>query len=125
MKPDDWSDLIADAARLEALRRTGLLDTPPEPSFDRLTRLAARLLHAPVALVSLVDADRQFFKSCVGLPEPWSSRRQTPLSHPFCRHEVATGEPLIIEDARQHPLLCGNAAIKDLGVVAYLGIPLV
>src|SRR5919108_2857095 len=67
-------------ARLAALHRTGLLDTPAEEAFDRLTRLAARLLGAPVALVSLVDEDRQFFKSAVGLPEPWASARSAPLS---------------------------------------------
>jgi PAS domain-containing protein len=102
-----------------------LLDTPAEESFDRLTRLASRILRAPVALVSLVDEDRQFFKSCIGLPEPWSSRRQTPLSHSFCQYTIASGGPLVVEDAREHPLLADNAAIRDLGVVAYAGIPLV
>ena len=113
-----------EAARLEALRRTGVLDTPAEASFDRLTALAARLLRAPVALVSLVDADRQFFKSCLGLPEPWNALRQTPLSHSFCRHAVASGKPLVIEDAREHPLVKDNPAIQHLGVVAYAGMPL-
>lgn len=59
------------------------MDTAAEGRFDRLTRRAAKVLHAPVALVSLVDADRQFFKSCVGLPEPWSSLRETPLTPHF------------------------------------------
>jgi PAS domain S-box-containing protein len=77
-----------------------------------------------VALVSLVDEHRQFFKSCVGLPEPWAARRQTPLSHSFCQHVVATGGPLAIEDARRDPLVCDNPAIVDLDVVAYLGVPL-
>jgi PAS domain S-box-containing protein len=77
---------VQDPARLKALRDACLLDTPAEESFDRLTRLASTILHAPVALVSLVDEDRQFFKSCVGLPEPWASRRETPLSHSFCQH---------------------------------------
>src|SRR4051812_34734442 len=112
------------ASRLGALRATGALDSPPEENFDRLTRLAARLLRCPVALVSLVDADRQFFKSCVGLPEPWRSRRQTPLSHSFCQHAVTSGRPFIIEDARQHPLVRDNLAVSELGVVAYAGIPL-
>ena len=111
--------------RLAALRRSALLDTPAEAAFDRLTRLASTILQAPVALVALLDADRQFFKSCIGLPEPWASRRETPLSHSFCQHAVATGEPLVIEDARQHPLMRENLAIPDLGVVAYAGIPLI
>ncbi len=75
---------IGNPARLAALRRTSLLDTPPEEAFDRLTRLATRVLRVPVALVSLVDGDRQFFKSCVGLKEPLASLRQTPLADSFC-----------------------------------------
>src|SRR5687767_12153776 len=101
-----WSAGSSEAARLEALRQTGLLDSSPEPSFDRLTRLSSKFLNAPVALVSLVDAHRQFFKSSLGLPEPWASRRETPLSHSFCQHVVTSREPLVIEDARVHPLVC-------------------
>jgi len=62
------ADEIENAARLEALRRTLLLDSPPEEVFDRLTQLATSVLHVPAALVSLVDGDRQFFKSATGLP---------------------------------------------------------
>ncbi len=110
--------------RLEALRRTALLDTPAEESFDRLARLATRVTGAPVGLITLVDRDRQFFKSCVGLPPPWCDVRQTPLTHSFCMHVVATGKPLIIEDARLHPVLRENLAVDQLGVVAYAGVPL-
>ena len=95
------------------------------PSFDRLARIAAQVLNAPVALVSLVDADRQFFKSCLGLPEPWASQRQTPLSHSFCQHAVASREPLLVDDSREHELLRDNPAIRDIGVIAYAGIPLI
>jgi signal transduction histidine kinase len=115
---------LRDETRLAALWRVGLLDTAPEEVFDRLTRLARRLLGAPVALVSLVDADRQFFKSALGLPEPWAARRETPLSHSFCQHVVATGTPLRVEDARRDPLVCDSLAVPELGVVAYLGMPL-
>src|SRR3954464_15206025 len=81
---------IADPARLAMLRRTALLDTPAEEAFDRLTRLATRVLHIPISIISLVDDDRQFFKSCLGLPEPWASDRETPLSHSFCQYIVLT-----------------------------------
>jgi hypothetical protein len=118
------SQAVSDPRRLEALRSTGLLDTPAEERFDALTQLASRILRAPVALVSLVDKDRQFFKSCLGLPEPWASEREVPLSHSFCQHAVAARKPLIVEDARKHPVLHDNAAIRDLGVIAYVGIPL-
>src|SRR5437773_74274 len=93
---------VLEAERLQALHRTALLDTPPEPEFDRLTRLAADILRAPVALVTLLDADRQFFKSQVGLPEPLASQRETPVWRALT-HEVATGEPLVVADARLDP----------------------
>lgn len=116
------SPALTDPARLAALRRSRLLDTPSEESFDRLTRLAATALKIPIALVSLVDTDRQVFKSCLGLPEPWASERETPISHSFCRHVLDSYEPLIIEDARVHPLVQDNPAIDDMGVIAYAGI---
>ena len=121
------SDLLAivrNLNRLAAVQRTGLLDTPPEESFDRFTRLATRMFKTPVALVSLVDADRQFFKSGIGLPEPWQTRRETPLSHSFCKHAVALQEPLIIADARKDPTYRDNPAVRDLKIIAYAGVPL-
>jgi PAS domain S-box-containing protein len=120
----DPAKVILDPGRLQSLRATELLDSPPEESFDRLTRLAAQVLDAPIALVSLLDVDRQYFKSSIGLPEPWATRRETPLSHSFCQHVVAMGAPLVVEDARDHPLVCDSPAIAELDVVSYLGIPL-
>jgi hypothetical protein len=116
--------LVRDAGRLKDLYATRLLDSAPDEAFDRLARLAAKLLNAPVALISLVDDERQFFKSCVGLAEPWHGARETPLSHSFCRHALGSSQPLVIEDARTHPLVRDNLAIRDLQVVAYAGIPL-
>jgi two-component system cell cycle sensor histidine kinase/response regulator CckA len=116
--------LLTRPDRLAALRRTALLDTPPEEGFDRLTRMAARLLGTPVSLISLVADDHQFFKSATGLPEPWASRRVNPISFSFCGQVVATGEPLVLEDARRHPLLRHNPVIRELGWVAYAGVPL-
>ena len=110
--------------RLSVLMDTNLLDTTEEETFDRFTRLASAILKTPVSLVSLIDRDRQFFKSSFGLPEPWATKRETPLSHSFCQHVVSTNEPLSVADARTHPLLQHNLAIADLGVVAYLGMPL-
>lgn len=100
------------------------MDSGPEERFDRLTRLVALTLSVPVALVSLVDTRRQFFKSTYGLPEPWNSERETPLSHSFCQHVVQRASPLVINDATADPLVCDNLAIRDLDVQAYLGIPL-
>ncbi|MET3889357.1 methyl-accepting chemotaxis protein [Bosea sp. OAE506] len=116
---------VADIERLRALQRTGLLDSARDPAFDNLTRLAKDMLGVPVALISLVDADRQWFKSAEGLPEPWASRRETPLSHSFCKHVVESGKPFTVEEAVSHPLVKDNMAIPDIGVQAYLGMPLV
>jgi GAF domain-containing protein len=109
-----------DPDRLAALRATGLLDSDPEPGFDRHARLAAQMLNAPIALVSLVDEDRQFFKSGLGVEE-----RETPLSHSFCQHAVARREPLVVDDARQHPILKDNPAVREMGAIAYAGVPLI
>jgi two-component system cell cycle sensor histidine kinase/response regulator CckA len=117
--------LLTRPDRLAALRHTALLDTPPEEGFDRLTRMASRLLGTPVALISLVAEDRQFFKSAIGLPEPWATRRGAPLSFSFCAQVVSSGEQLVVEDARKHPLLRHSTAIRELGWVAYAGVPLV
>jgi diguanylate cyclase (GGDEF)-like protein/PAS domain S-box-containing protein len=123
--PDDRAgDILGDPERLAALERSGLLDSPEEAAFDRLTRLASRLLGTPVSLISLVSADRQFFKSRHGLADPWASERSTPLTHTFCQYVVRSGEPLVVTDARTHPLVAGNAAIADLDVIAYAGVPL-
>ena len=114
-----------DAKRLDVLTATRLLDSDAEKAFDRLTRLASQLLHAPVALVSLVDDRRQFFKSAFGLAEPWSSRRETPLSHSFCKHVIRDRAVLRVDNAPEDPRVKDNLAIRDLNVRAYLGTPLV
>ena len=115
---------VSDPDRLAALAATGLLDAPEDDRYDRISGLVSAFLDVPVALVSLVDADRQFFASQVGLPDPTAAERQTPLSHSFCQHVVATDAPLAVEDARVHPVLRDNGAVDDLGVVAYLGVPI-
>lgn len=118
------ADVVQAPARLEALQDTGLLDSPPEDSFDRLTRLTQRLLGAPTALVSLVDRERQFFKSQAGLGEPYASARQTDLSHSFCQWVVAARDKLVVEDSAQHPALKSNLAVKYMNVQAYAGVPI-
>ena len=118
-------DALGDARRLTALQRTELLDTPAEEAFDRLTRLAVEVVPAPVSLISLITTDRQFFKSAIGLPEPWAVARETPLTYSFCQHVVRSGQPLVVSDARNHPLLQDNLAVKDLNVLSYAGVPLV
>lgn len=112
---------LGDSRRLAALRGSGLLDSPADEVYDRLTRLAARLTEAPVAALSLVDQQRQFFKSQVGMADP--SKRQTPVSQSFCQWVVAGGESVVVEDAASHPVLKHNPAMRHMGVAAYAGIP--
>ncbi len=114
---------MKDPGRLEALAETGLLDSLPEESFDRYTRMARTVLRADVSLLSLVAENRQFFKSQFGLPSPYDQLRETPLTHSFCRIVVETGRPLIVEDARLDDRVKNNSAVRDLGVISYLGLP--
>ena len=115
---------LNDPARLDALRKLKLLDSPAEESFDRLTRLVRQFLGVPVALVSLVDDQRQFFKAAAGLGGWAGEARQTSLTHSFCQYVVTSGQPLVVSDARVSELLRTNLAIPDLGVIAYLGFPI-
>ncbi len=119
------SSSLRDPRRLASLGATELMDSAPEETFDRLTERAARELGVPTAVLSLVDDRRQFFKSMVGIEGEAAERRGTPLSHSFCQHVVHTGTPLRVEDARSHPLVRDNLAVRDLEVIAYLGVPLV
>ena len=122
---DRLSEVIEDEARLDALRRTSLLDSEPEEAFDRLTRLAAAVLHVPVAIISLIASDRQFIKSESGLSGPLAALRKTRLEHSFCKHPVGSGEPLVVADARGHPLVGDYPGVTELGIGAYAGIPLI
>src|SRR5262245_25562442 len=117
--------VIEDEARLEALRRTCLLDSPPEEVFDRLTHMATVVLHVPVALRSLRDRDRHFCKSQGGLGEPLATLRQTPLTYSFCKHAVGSREPFMVADARIHPLFADQPRFSGPGATAYAGIPLI
>ena len=114
---------VVDRGRLASLADSGLLGDDVDPALDRWTRLASSLLNAPIALLSMVDRDRQYSKSHVGLGPDAARARETPLSHSFCQHVVARQEPLIVSDARLDPLVCDNPAIEDFGVIAYAGQP--
>jgi diguanylate cyclase (GGDEF)-like protein/PAS domain S-box-containing protein len=110
--------------RMQALRDTGLLDHAVDPEFDRLTNLVAKLLKVPTALISLVDENRQFFLSAFGLGQPWAKKRETPITHSFCKVAVTANAPLVVDNAKLDPRVRENLAVRDLGVMAYAGIPL-
>jgi signal transduction histidine kinase len=129
ISPLDSTDLaLQNPRRLAALAQSGLEPgrRPTEvDAFDRLSALTAKVLRVPVALVSLVDDNRQVFQGMHGpLPEPVLEVRETPLSHSFCQHVVASGKPLVVQDARADERVRENLAVRDLHVAAYLGVPL-
>lgn len=123
MIDNDPGERVRDPARVAALRETALLDTPPEETFDRLTRLAVRLVRVPVAFVSLVDEDRDFYKSHCGFGEPLATVRQLEGTT-FCHYAIASEGPLVIPDTRKHPLFREVPTVESLGVAAYAGIPI-
>jgi diguanylate cyclase (GGDEF)-like protein len=108
-----------EAARLAALHQLGILDTPPEERFDCVTRLARRMFGAPIALVSLVDADRQWFKSRAGLEVPETSRAIS-----FCGHAVQDDAALVVPDARSDLRFADNPLVVGFPNIAfYAGCP--
>ena len=119
----DVSGSVRDPDRLLALRKTGLLDSEPEESFDHLTRIAGRLLDAPVAMVNLVDEDRQFTVSWY-VPSSWTGARQTPLEDSFCKYVVQARDAVLIDDARADPRTAETRTVTERGLRSYLGIPL-
>jgi len=104
---------IDEDVRIEALYALDILDTPPEERFDRHTRLAAALFRVPVSLISLVDSDRQWFKSCYG-----TDIAETPREVSFCAHAVAAREMLVVPDTlldarfREHPMVQSGPRIR-------------
>jgi PAS domain S-box-containing protein len=109
-----------EAERLVALGSYRVLDTEPEPEFDDLARLAAYILGTPIALVSLVDVDRQWFKARYGL-----GATQTPRDISFCGHVVASEAPLVVNDAFEDPRFADNPlVVGNPHVIFYVGVPL-
>ena len=107
--------------RLSALQQLGILDTAPEERFDRLTRLAVAIFDVPTALVSLVDRDRQWFKSGYG-----ERVRETPREMSFCAHAVAGRAPLVVPDAMQDERFADNPMVTgEQRVRFYAGQPLI
>ena len=109
-----------EAGRLAALRRYEVLDTAPEAPFDKITLLVKTIFSVPIALVSLVDADRQWFKSKQGLDVCETARDVS-----FCTHTIRQDEPLIIEDALADPRFADNPLVRGpLNIRFYGGVPL-
>jgi GAF domain-containing protein len=115
------AELPADEAeRITALNQLKVLDSGPEERFDRITRLAAAMFNVPVSLITLVDSERQWFKSTCGI-----EASETPRDESFCSHAVSTRMPLVVPDAlrdsrfAENPLVSGGPRVRF-----YCGYPL-
>lgn len=114
------SDSSVEADRLAALDRYDILDSPAEASFDRITGLVRTVLGVPMAAVSLIDRDRQWFKSHPGI-----AAAETPRNIAFCNQTIALGGPLVVPDARVDPRFAANPLVAAAPfVVSYAGVPL-
>jgi GAF domain len=113
-----------DDDRLAALQELHLLDTDAEPVFDRITSKLARVFEVSIALISLVDRDRLFFKSQTGLPEDLARSREAPRDVSVCGHVVAKNEITVIEDLARDRRFASNPWIKARGLRFYAGVPL-
>tara|TARA_R110002072_G_scaffold9512_2_gene45869 strand:- start:795 stop:1307 length:513 start_codon:yes stop_codon:yes gene_type:complete len=106
--------------RMTYLRALQILDTPPEERFDRVTRMAQAYFGVPIALLSLVDENRQWFKSCQGLSASETSREVS-----FCGHTILQSEPLVIPDATEDPRFADNPLVLEGPEIRfYAGWPL-
>lgn len=110
-----------EAERLQALERYRVLDTSKEEVFDRFTRIASHVAKAPIALISLIDEDRQWFKSRVGL-----DAEETPRDISFCGHAILDDLPLVVPDASKDERFADNPLVTGAPHIGfYLGVPLI
>jgi GAF domain-containing protein len=108
-------------ARLEAVAASGLVDSGTEQVFDDLASLAARLLEAPLAFVTVVDGERSWWKSCIGVAA--DGPRSNLVEESFCQYVVGAGTELIVGDAAEDPRTRDNPSVREMGVRAWAGFP--
>ena len=110
--------------RLAELNGLNLLDTPREADFDQVTARLTRLFKVPMALVTLVDKNRQWFKSQAGLPADLAETRSTSRDVSLCGHVIANDEVLVVRDLARDPRFANNPFVKERGLRFYAGVPL-
>ncbi len=115
---------LVDPDRIRAINNTGLMDAGRQAAFDRLAQLAAKIVNAPLTIVSLVGADKQYFVADYGLPSPFKESRELPIDSSICRYTLE-GESIISSNALNDPLLKFHPSTGPWGIVALVVIPLI
>lgn len=113
-----------EAERQSALDSLGIINTPAERSFDRITARVARVFQVPIALINFIDRDQQWVKSQAGLPDDLAAIRSTPRDLSICGHMVADNAMLIVEDIQRDRRFANNPLLKENGIRFYAGVPL-
>ncbi|MGC4118710.1 MAG: GAF domain-containing protein [Myxococcales bacterium] len=110
--------------RLERLHCLRVMEEGPDQALDALARVAAELLRTPIALISLITESRQWWKGMYGVEGALARARGTPRDVSFCTHAVAARSPLVVSDARVHPVFADNPLVRDGVLAAYAGVPI-
>jgi predicted PurR-regulated permease PerM/GAF domain-containing protein len=110
--------------RLQQLIALQVLDTPNEPFFDTMAARLVRVFEVPMALIAFIDAEREWFKSQVGLPEEIAEARYAPRALSICAHTVASNELLVVEDIARDKRFANNPLLRGRGIRFYAGVPL-
>jgi predicted PurR-regulated permease PerM len=110
--------------RLDELARLHLANGTREELFDRITKRLARIFEVPIALITFIDRDHQWFKSQIGLPEEIAEAQQTSRELSVCGHVIANDELLVVEDLSRDPRFANNPLLRDRGLRFYAGVPL-
>lgn len=124
LRPDGLPAALSDPRRIAAVRATGLLDTGPEQPFDDLAALAASITGCERAFITLVDADRSFWKSCVGVDLRKTGKRQNPVRDSFCYFLVGLGDRFVVDDAAVDPRTRDHPSVVPMKIGAWAGYPI-
>lgn len=115
---------VNDPQRIAAVEATGLVDTGPTSSFDRIASVAARVLDSPYAFITIVDATRSFWKACIGTEATGLDDRQNQVAESFCQYVIGLDDELRVDDTRLDPRTAQNPSINSMGILAWAGVPL-